>query len=235
MLATRFDQTPHATTTWLASMRPRLVTTAETFFWPFGASTVSTSSTSVFAKTCRTPLSMASLRKSVPVSSESTTETVGQWKPPMMTSSLMNGTSSFTCAGVSISASTPQLIAEVMRRSSSFIRSCVRATSMPPESTERSRSRYWFADCTPRSAISLLWSTGKMKFDAWPVEPPGFGNGPLSMRTMSSHPRRLRWPTRQLPTMPAPMTTTLALLGTAVFPTSLMRASLVRDTLHGTA
>ena len=29
------------------------------------------------------------------------------------------------------------------------------------------------------SAISLLWSVGKMKFEAWPVEPPGFGQRAL--------------------------------------------------------
>ena len=33
--------------------------------------------------------------------------------------------------------------------------------------------------------ISREWSTGKMKFDAWPVEPPGLGSGPLSIWTMS--------------------------------------------------
>ena len=57
----------------------------------------------------------------------------------------MKGTSSPTSAGVSRRASTPQAVAEVMRRCSSSIRSCVRATSIPPESTERSRSRYWLA------------------------------------------------------------------------------------------
>src|SRR3954454_22072688 len=60
-----------------------------------------------------------------------------------------------------------------------------------------------------------------MKFEAWPVEPPGFGSGPLSIWTMSVQPRRLRWPTRQLPTMPAPMITQFACAGTvwpAVWP-----------------
>src|SRR5918995_5369981 len=52
-----------------------------------------------------------------------------------------------------------------------------------------------------------------MKFDACPVEPPGFGNGPLSIRTMSFQPRCARWPRRLLPTIPAPMTTHLASLG----------------------
>ena len=70
---------------------------------------------------------------------------------------------------------------------------------------------YWCWLSSVRNAISLLWSVGKMKFDAWPVEPPGLGSGPLSICTMSVQPRRLRWPTRQLPTMPAPMMTTFAL------------------------
>ena len=49
--------------------------------------------------------------------------------------------------------------------------------------------------------------------DAWPVDPPGLGSGPLSIRTRSSHPSLARCSTRQLPTMPAPMTATLALGG----------------------
>src|SRR5918999_3232840 len=52
-----------------------------------------------------------------------------------------------------------------------------------------------------------------MKLEAWPVEPPGFGSGPLSTCTMSVQPRRARWHARPFPTMPAPMTTTRALLG----------------------
>ena len=83
-----------------------------------------------------------------------------------MTSSLMKGTSSFTSAGVSRLASMPQALADVIRRSSSSIRSWVRATSMPPQSTERFMSRYWSALCSPSRAISLLWSTGKMKLEA---------------------------------------------------------------------
>ena len=53
-----------------------------------------------------------------------------------------------------------------------------------------------------------------MKFDACPVEPPGFGSGPLSINTMSVQPSLARWPTRQLPTIPAPMITHLAVVGT---------------------
>src|SRR5665647_770217 len=52
-----------------------------------------------------------------------------------------------------------------------------------------------------------------MKFDAWPVEPPGFGNGPLSSWTRSRQPSSARWPTRLLPTMPPPMTTARAVAG----------------------
>src|SRR5579875_1936245 len=49
-----------------------------------------------------------------------------------------------------------------------------------------------------------------MKLDAWPVEPPGFGMGPLSTRTRSRHPSLARWYARLLPTMPAPMMTARA-------------------------
>ena len=133
-----------------------------------------------------------------------------------MTSSFMKGTCSFTSAGERRWASMPQALAEVIRRLSSSMRSSVRATSIPPESTERFKSRYWLALCSPSKAISLLWSTGKIKFEAWPVEPPGFGRGPLSKRTMSFQPSRARCPTRQLPTMPAPITTTLALVGNSL-------------------
>ena len=65
------------------------------------------------------------------------------------------------------------------------------------------------------AVISLEWSTGKMKLDAWPVEPPGFGSGPLSSSTRSRQPSRARWCTRLLPTMPAPITTARALPGRA--------------------
>src|SRR3954447_17382052 len=62
-----------------------------------------------------------------------------------------------------------------------------------------------------------------MKFDACPVLPPGLGSGPLSSRTMSVQPSHERCPTRQLPTIPAPMTTACARGGrsvTAGFPTT---------------
>ena len=58
-----------------------------------------------------------------------------------------------------------------------------------------------------------------MKFEACPVEPPGFGSGPLSIIVMSVTPRRVRWYARLLPTIPAPMTTTLLL-----FPAPAMSA-----------
>ncbi len=47
----------------------------------------------------------------------------------------MNGTSSLISAGVTSDAgSIPQVLADVIRRSSSCIRSGVRATSIPPHS-----------------------------------------------------------------------------------------------------
>src|ERR1700750_3410441 len=63
--------------------------------------------------------------------------------------------------------------------------------------------------------ISFEWSTGKMKFEACPVEPPGLGSGPLSSSVTSVNPSRVRWWTRLLPTMPAPMTTTCCEAGSS--------------------
>ena len=101
----------------------------------------------------------------------------------------MNGTSSFTSAGVTIETSSiPHAFADDMRRCSSCIRSSVRATSMPPLSVKTPASRYWRTESSVSCVISFEWSTGKMKFDAWPVEPPGFGSGPLSSSTRSVQP-----------------------------------------------
>ncbi|CAB4836165.1 unannotated protein [freshwater metagenome] len=72
------------------------------------------------------------------------------------------------------------------------MRSGVRATSIPPQVLFIPAAMYWFWLSTVRNAISLLWSVGKMKFEAWPVLPPGFGSGPLSSSTMSVQPNRLR-------------------------------------------
>ena len=68
------------------------------------------------------------------------------------------------------------------------MRSSVRATSMPPLSVKTPRSLYWRTLSSVSAVISLEWSTGKMKFEAWPVDPPGFGNGPLSSSTRSLQP-----------------------------------------------
>ena len=59
---------------------------------------------------------------------------------------------------------------------------------MPPHSCSVPVSRYWRIDSSVSCVISFEWSTGKMKFEAWPVEPPGFGNGPLSTWTRSVQP-----------------------------------------------
>ena len=72
MRAMRGLHTPHAIATCSASMRPRSVTTAA-----MAPSTTSRSSTSVLANTCSAPAAIASSRISVPVCSESTTDTLG--------------------------------------------------------------------------------------------------------------------------------------------------------------
>src|SRR5438445_12849654 len=55
-----------------------------------------------------------------------------------------------------------------------------------------------------------------MQLDACPLAPPGFGNGPLSICTMSRQPSSARWPTTECPTMPDPITTTFAVVGTSL-------------------
>ena len=87
----------------------------------------------------------------------------------------------------------PKDFADDMRRWSSCMRSGVRATSMPPHSVNTPISLYWRMLSWVSSVISLVWSTGKMKLDACPVEPPGFGSGPLSTWTRSRQPSRARW------------------------------------------
>ena len=111
----------------------------------------------------------------------------------MMTDGSRNGTFSATCSGVSISDGMPHALALDMRRRSSCMRSSVPATSMPPDSVKTPISLYWRIESSVRSVISREWSTGKMKFDACPVEPPGLGSGPLSSWTMSRQPSRARW------------------------------------------
>ena len=106
----------------------------------------------------------------------------------------MYGTSSLISAGVTSRAeSTPHDFADAIRRRSSSIRSSVRATSMPPHSVLTPISTYWRCDSSVSWVISFEWSTGKMKFEACPVEPPGFGSGPLSIWTTSVQPSRVRW------------------------------------------
>ena len=105
----------------------------------------------------------------------------------------MNGTSSLISAGVtSETGSIPHVLAETILRSSSCMRSSVRATSMPPHSRYTSSSLYWRMLSLVSAVISLEWSTGKMKLEACPVEPPGLGSGPLSSRVISVSPSWVR-------------------------------------------
>src|SRR5580692_1853572 len=133
-----------------------------------------------------------------------------------MTDSSRYGTSLFTSPGERISAGMPHDLAWEHRRRSSIIRSGVRATSMPPLWVNTPSSWYCSVLSVVRSNIIFEYSMGKMKLEAWPVEPPGFGSGPLSSRTRSRQPSSARWWTRLLPTIPAPMTTALARAGMSV-------------------
>ena len=87
----------------------------------------------------------------------------------------------------------PHDFEDAIRRFSSSIRSGVRATSMPPHSGEDAELRYWRTLSSVNAVISFEWSVRKMKFEAWPVEPPGFGSVPLSSSTMSRQPSFARW------------------------------------------
>ena len=87
----------------------------------------------------------------------------------------------------------PHDFADAIRRRSSSMRSSVRATSMPPHTVITSSSVYCATLSAVSAVISREWSTGKMKFEAWPVEPPGLGSGPLSSSTRSVQPSRARW------------------------------------------
>ena len=73
----------------------------------------------------------------------------------------------------------PQPFALVMRRLSSCMRSGVRATSMPPDSVNTPSALYCSVESLVSSNISREYSIGKMKLDACPVLPPGFGSGPF--------------------------------------------------------
>src|SRR3954451_5357133 len=216
--------TPQAITTCSASMSPPLVRTRVIRDEPSAVFSVSSPVTSTVGTTVRAPDSSAFSRMIVPARSESTTPTEGVQNAPMICSGSRNGTFSATNSGLTSSASIPQARAEDIRRRSSSMRSSVRATSNPPDSVKTPISLYCRMLSSVRSVISREWSTGKMKFDAWPVEPPGFGSAPLSIWTMSRQPCCARCCTRLLPTMPAPMTTTRAEGGTEAIKASFQRS-----------
>ena len=135
--AMRGLQAPHAITIRSASKSPRVVLTRV-------ARPCSTSipSTSVLAWTF-IPASIARSRMIVPARSESTTPAPGVKNPPMISDSLMYGTLSLICCGVrSSTGSMPQDLAETTLLVSSCIRSSLRAISIPPLSTNTSRSLY---------------------------------------------------------------------------------------------
>jgi hypothetical protein len=207
-------QTPQAMTTVSASMSPSVVRTRVILRRPPEVSSVSSPTTSTFGTTVSAPAASAFSRMIVPARSESTTPTPGVQKAPMNWSVSMNGTFSLTNSGSTRLASIPQAFADDIRRRSSSIRSSVRAISKPPDSVNTPISWYCATESSVRSVISREWSTVKMKFEACPVDPPGFGRGPWSSCTMSRQPSWARWWTRLLPTMPAPMTTQRAVGGT---------------------
>src|SRR5262249_54847397 len=117
-----------------------------------------------------------------------------------------------SCAGI------PHALAAVQRRRNSAMRSAVRATSMPPLWVNTPSAWYCSVLSRVSSIIIFEYSIGKMKLDACPVEPPGFGIGPLSTRTRSRHPSRARCQARLLPPLRAPTPPGLAGAGASVLP-----------------
>jgi hypothetical protein len=142
-------------------MSPRLVRTRR-----IRPDSTSTPVTSVLADTVSAPSLVPSSRISVPAWRESTTPTVGLWKPPRTMSSLMKGMRSFTSAGEMSAAGSPHDLADATRRLSSSTRSLVRATSIPPLSVQTPSSLYWRIASCVNFVISFEWSTGKRKFEA---------------------------------------------------------------------
>ena len=99
----------------------------------------------------------------------------------------MYGTSSLISAGVtSDTGSMPHDLAEAIRRQ--LLHALLGAGHLDAALVKTSSSRYCRTLSSVSCVISFEWSTRKMKFDACPVDPPGFGNGPLSRRTRSVHP-----------------------------------------------
>jgi len=95
-------------------------------------------------------------------------------------------------AGVSSAAGIPHALAAVHRRRNSAMRSAVRATSIPPLWVNTPSAWYCSVLSRVSSIIIFEYSMGKMKLEACPVDPPGFGIGPLSTRTRSRHPSSAR-------------------------------------------
>ncbi len=149
--------------------------------------------TSVIGASVSAPLAWARSRMIVPARNESTTPIPGVEKPPSTMSVLTYGTIRLISAGSTSSESMPHERDDAMRRWSSFIRSPVRATSIPPLWVKTPISLYWSTLSAVSAVISREWSVRKMKFEAWPVEPPGFGSAPFSIWTMSRQPSRARW------------------------------------------
>ena len=164
MRAIRGLHTPQATKTVSASISPSSVRTRRTR--PFS---VSIPVTSRPARIVSAPSCCADSRISVPARSGSTTETPGVYQPPRITPGSTYGTCSTTPAGVSSSVpGSPHAVADDWRRCSSSSRSSVRATSTPPLTVSTPSSSYWRALSFVSAVISFEWSTGKMKFEAWP-------------------------------------------------------------------
>ena len=126
----------------------------------------------------------------------------------------MKGTFSFTNSGSTSSASMPHALALDIRRRSSSIRSSVRAISKPPDSVKTPIS--WYCAHRVEREVGDLPGVVDREDEVRrvPGRAAGVGQRPLVDLHDVAPAEPARWWTRLLPTMPAPMTTTLAEVGT---------------------
>ena len=175
--AIRGLQTPQAMTTTSVSMSPWSVRTPRT--WP---SSTSMPVTSTLAATVSAPSSCAFWRMSVPAWSESTMPTPGRVEAAE-DDRLVDERDHLLDLGRGQQARA--LDAPRRRRGHAALELLhpLRACGRPRCRRSRRRrpsSRYWRALSIVNAVISLEWSVRKMKFEAWPVEPPGLGSVPFS-------------------------------------------------------
>ena len=164
---------------------------------------------------------------------ESTTDTAGIQKPPLITAPFTNGMRATTSSGVSSSASMPQAGRRARRghASAQFLHALLGARHLDPAAGGVHPQILVLALAVPAASAQRQHGDlavvigGEDEVRRVPGGAARIGQRPgttraaaVSISTSSSHPSSARCPTRQLPTIPAPITTTFARSGTACEP-----------------